>query len=121
MAVKKPNNLFTCINAINLKNPTYKYNKKDVNGYMLLIWFSHSQSCSDIVNKINKYLFDLPDEFVYTYLYKAIPKAKRFIKWDKGKKEKKLLKKEEKIVKELMDVYSFSKMEALTLFKRYIK
>ena len=122
MATKrKPNKLFDCLNAINMKNPSYKYCKKDVNGYMLLMWFSHSQSCSDIVNEINKYLFDIPDEFVYTYLYKSIPKARRFIKWDKGVKDKKLLKREEKIVKGLMDVYSFSKLEALTLFKRYIK
>ncbi len=118
---KKPNKLFDCLNAINMKNPSYKYNKKDCSGYMLIMWFSHSQSCIKIVSKINKHLFDVPDEFVYTYLYKQIPKARRFIKWDKGIKDKKLLKKEEKIVKNIMDVYSFSKFEALTLFKRYLK
>lgn len=120
-AKKKPNKLFDCLNAINLKNPSYKYNKKDCSGYMLLMWFSHAQSCAEIVNNINNYLFDIPDEFVYTYLYKAIPKARRFIKWDKGTKDKKLLKREEKVIKELMDIYSMSKLEALTLFKRYIK
>ena len=81
---KKPNRLFDCLNAINHKNPTYKYDKKDCSAYMLLMWFSHATDCSEIINKINTHLFDIPDELVYHYLYKSVPKGQRFIKYDKG-------------------------------------
>lgn len=112
--------LFDCLNAINQKNPTYKYNKKDCSAYMLLLWLSHSDSCLDIVNKLNERLFEMPDEMVYAALYKGVPKGHRFIKWDKGIKDKDLTKKKESMVKSLMDEYGFSKFEAMTLYKRYI-
>jgi len=112
--------LFDCLNAINLKNSSYKYNKKDCSGYMLLLWLSHSPSCMEYVNKLNERLFNMPDDVVFAALYKGIPRSKRFIKWDKGVKDKSLLKKKQKIVQDLMDNHSFSKFEALTVFKRYI-
>lgn len=117
---KKPSRLFDCLNAINHKNKSYQYSKKDCSGYMLLMWFSHTTDCSDIINDINQFLFDIPDELLYHYLYKSIPKGNRFIKYDKGTKDKKLLVKQQKLIKALMDEYQMSKMEALKLFKGYI-
>ena len=117
---KKPNKLFDCLNAINQKNASYKYSKKDCSGYMLLMWFSHASDCSDIINEINTHLFDIPDELVYHYLYKAVPQGNRFIKYDKGVKDKKLLVKQQKVVQALQDEYEMSKREALQLFKRYL-
>jgi hypothetical protein len=117
---KKPNKLFDCLNAINRKDPSYKYNKKDVSGYMLLMWFSHASDCTDIINEINAHLFDIPDELVYYYLYKSVPTGNRFIKYDKGTKEKKLLVRQQKLIQTLMDEYEMSKMEATKLFKRYL-
>ncbi len=117
---KKPNNLFDCLNAINMKSKSYVYSKKDCSGYMLLMWFSHATDCSDIINDINKHLFDIPDELLYHYLYKAIPKGNRFIKYDKGVKDKKLLVRQQKIIQALQDEYEISKMEALQLYKRYL-
>jgi hypothetical protein len=87
---------------------------------MLLMWFSHATDCINIVNDINKYLFDIPDELVYTYLYKSVPKGSRYIKYDKGTKDKALLVKQQKVIQALMDEYEMSKMEAKQLFKRYI-
>ncbi len=113
--------LFKCLDAINLKNKNYKYTKKDCSGYMLLMWFSHNRSCMPFVEEINKYLFDISDEMVYSYLYRVIPKGKKYLKWDKGTKDKKLLKREEKVIKELTDIYGISDDEALMLFKLYIK
>jgi len=113
--------LFDCLNAINYKNKTYKYNKKDCSAYMLLLWFSHDQHCLSVLDKINEHLFDIPDEMVYKYLYNAVPSNKRFLKWDKGIKKKKMLKKEEKIIQSMIDRYSFSKYEAETLYVLYIK
>lgn len=112
--------LFDCLNAINLKTPSYKYNKKDCNGYMLLLWLSHSPSCMDIVNKLNERLFDMPDQLIFAALYKGVERSKRYIKWDKGVKDKNLTKKKEKIIQGLMDTHGFSEFEAHTLFKRYI-
>lgn len=117
---KKGNGLFDCLNAINHKNPSYRYSKKDCSGYMLLMWFSHAQDCSDILNDINKYLFDIPDELVYHYLYKSIPRGQRYIRYDKGTKDKKLLVRQQKVIQALIDEYQMSKKEALQTFKRYI-
>jgi hypothetical protein len=117
--MKKKNNLFTVLDAINFKDKEYCYNKKDCTAYMLLLWFSHNKESLPIVEKINKHLFDLKDEIVYTYLYNTIPKGKKFLKWDKGKKDKKLLKKEEKILKSLKDNFSMSDEEALMIYKMY--
>lgn len=112
--------LFDCLDAINKKNPTYTYNKKDCSGYMLMLWLSHSQGCMPYIDRLNEQLFNLPDELVFASLYKGVPKGNRFIKWDKGIKDKELTKKKEKIVNTLIEEYGFSKFEALTLFKRYI-
>lgn len=112
--------LFECLNAVNLKTPVYKYNKKDCSGYMLLLWLSHSPSCIEYVNKLNERLFDMPDELVFAALFKGIPRDKRFIKWDKGSKDKALTKKKEKIIQGLIDSHGMSKFEAHTIFKRYI-
>lgn len=112
--------LFDCLNAVNLKHPNYKYNKKDCSGYMLLLWLSHSPSCMTFVDKLNERLFGMPDELVFAALFKGIPKSKRFIKWDKGVKDKALTKKKEKIIQGLKDNHGMSDYEAKTLFKRYI-
>lgn len=117
---KNPNKLFDCINAINHKNASYKYSKKDCSAYMLLMWFSHATDCLDIVNNINEHLFDIPDELVYHYLYKSVPAGNRFMKYDKGDKDKALLKKQKDLIQALMDEYEISKKEATMLFKRYL-
>ena len=113
--------LFDCLNAINYKNKSYKYKKKDCSGYMLLLWFSHDRYCLSLLDDINEHLFDMPDAMVYKYLYDAVPHTKRFLKWDKGTKQKKMLVKEEKIIKKMMDTYGFSRYEAETLYILYIK
>lgn len=112
--------LFSCLNAVNEKIPIYKYNKKDCSAYMLLLWLSHSEGCLPYIDKINERLFDMPDELVFAALYKGIPKGKRFIKWDKGIKDKEYTKKKEAIITSLMEDHGFSGFEAKTLFKRYI-
>ncbi|MCK5016215.1 MAG: DNA polymerase clamp loader subunit A [Candidatus Peribacteraceae bacterium] len=112
--------LFDCLNAINLKNSQYQYSKKDCSGYMLLMWFSHLPSCIGIVDKLNERLFTMTDEMVFAALYKQVPRSKKFLKWDKGKKDNKLTKKKEKIIQGLKDDHGFSEFEAHTIFKRYI-
>ena len=112
--------IFDCINAVNEKIPTYKYHKKSASAYMLMLWLSQSEVCMPCIDRLNERLFDMPDELVFAALYKGIPKGKRFIKWDKGVKDKALTKKKEDAIKELMDNYGFSKFEAGTVYKRYI-
>ena len=106
--IKKPNRLFDCINAINGKNASYQYSKKDCSGYMLLMWFSHAKDCIDIVNDINNHLFDVPDNLIYHYLYKSVPEGNRFLKYDKGIKDKRLLVKQQKIITALQDEYEIN-------------
>ncbi len=113
--------LFDCLNAINYKNKSYKYKKKDCNAYMLMLWFSHDQKCLELLENINERLFDIPDEMVYKYLYNAVSQSRRFLKWDKGVKSKKLLKKEQKVIDDMIDDYGFSRYEAETLYVLYIK
>jgi len=117
---KKPSTLFDCINAINRKTKSYKYSKKDCSAFMLLMWFSHASDCIDFVNDVNHHLFDMPDELVYAYLYSAIPKGQRFLQYDKGIKDKELLKKQRDLVTALMDEYKMSKKEAIMILKGYL-
>ena len=113
--------LFACINAINYKNSSYQYNKKDCTAYMLLLWFSHDQKCLGTLNEINEYLFSMPDKIVYDYLYRVIPQNnRRFLKWDKGSK-KRITKVDEDNIKELMDVYGFSRYEAMSCYMLFVK
>ena len=117
----KKNKLFTVLDKINTKQGSYKYDKRDCSSYMLLMWLSHSDDCIKYCQKMNEVLFDVPDEVVYTYLYKSIPPKQRYLKWTKGTKEKALLKKEQKIIQYLMDEKGFSKYESMIMYKLYIK
>jgi len=120
MTDKKPS-IFECINAVNDKIPTYKYDKKIAPAYMLMLWMSLNDGILPYIDKLNERLFEMPDKLVFSAMYKGIPKAKRFARWPaKSEKEKGLTEKKKKAIKELMDEHGFSEFEAKTLFKRYI-
>jgi len=107
--VKKENDLFGTIESINTKKKI-NYDKKQANAFILSLWLSHDKTLMKYVDKINSVMFSLPDELVYKYFLKAIPKKKRFIKWiakTKVDKEKK------KQIEELMLEYNISEKEAL--------
>ena len=101
--------IFDFLNSINNKTKL-EYEKKDLNTYILSLWLSHSSDVIHLVNNINECLFTLPDDLVYKYYMKSIPKKRRFIKW--SSKEKKDLKREKSIQK-VMDTYGISRNEAL--------
>ena len=108
----KKKTLFDYINAISSKNKI-KYDKKIANSYILSLWLAHDDSLLFNVNKINEYLFSLPDELIYQYYMKSVPKQKRYIKWVKKDVEDKKYKKQ---VEQLMVKYCISEREArLTL------
>lgn len=100
---EKEVNLFTFINQIIYKSRKHPYDKKLANAYILLLWLSHDKEKGSIekVNAINKYLFSLPDNVVYEYLMKEIPKGKRYISWKKKIKDEAF----EKRVKKLQEIY----------------
>lgn len=77
--MEKKLTLFDTLNAIFYKKD-FKYDKKIANSYILSMGLSMDKGLIDIVNKMNKYLFDLPDELVYTYYYKTVPKGRRYLK-----------------------------------------
>lgn len=97
--------LFDFLNAIFYKK-NIKYNKKIANAYILTLWLSHEKDLIDTVNRINKHLFDVPDEAVYQYYFSKIPKGSRFIKYTK--KDKKI----EDDLTEMCKKYNISKREA---------
>lgn len=107
--MKDKTTIFDFLNSINNKTKL-EYNKKDLSSYMLSLWLSHSPDTIHIVNKINECLFTLPDELVYKYFMKSIPKKRRFIKW--SQKEKKDVEKEKKI-EEIQLTYNVSRNEAI--------
>jgi hypothetical protein len=107
-------NIFSYINAISYKKEL-KYDKTLAPAYLLMLWFSHDKNVLPILNRINHYIFNLPDEIVYNYLYHAIPSGKRFLKWvkkDKTEKEKKL--------ESELEIYNISKREMM-LYNNFIK
>ena len=107
-------NIFDAINAINYKK-SVKYDPKIASAYMLLLWLSHDKSLLPILNKINKYLFYIPDDVVYNYLYSKVPSGKRFLKWVKKNKTIQ----EENLEKDLEE-YNLSKREIM-LYSKFIK
>ena len=108
MAKKKDNHLFDVLNSINNKKEI-KYDKSKANGYILMLWLSHSKELIDIVSKLNYNLFKIPDELIYKYFYKSVPKKNRFIKWVKKEDSDKINKKE---LEELTVKYKISETEA---------
>jgi len=116
----KTNEIFKCLDAIKEKIPSYKYNKKSAPAFMLMMWLSHLEIYMPTINKLNDRLFDMPDELVYSAMFKSIPKGKRFFRWDKGDKSENKLDKKDVIIKDMMDEYGFSEFEAKTVYKRYI-
>ena len=100
--------LFDYLNAIYYKKDI-PYDKKVANGYILTLWLSHDRGLLDLSNEINKYLFKLPDEAVYSYFFDKVPKGKRFIKYVK---KEKVDKKKQKEIDELVKIYNISEEEA---------
>jgi hypothetical protein len=97
--------IFDFINSINNKK-RIEYDKKDLSGYMLSLWLSHDKECIFYVNELNKYLFNIKDEYIYEYYFNKIPKKKRFIKYIKKTKEKK------DYLQIIMNKYNISRNEA---------
>lgn len=93
MTEKKDPTLFDFINQIIYKRRTHPYDKRIAPAYMLTQWISHDKELVRICNDINQYQFLLPDEVIYEYYMKEIPKGKRFIKWVKKRKDDDMMKK----------------------------
>jgi len=106
---KISNDLFGTINAINNKIDI-KYDKKIASAYMLTLWLSHEKELMFYVDKINQMLYSLPDELVFKYFFKKIPKKRRYIKWIK---KGKVNKKKQKEIDILCNTYNISKNEAM--------
>lgn len=103
--------IFDFLNSINSKKKIKEYNKKDLSGYMLSLWLSHANDCIDIVNDINKHIFNIKDpNLIYEYYFDKIPKKKRFIKYIKGNKKK--------VSKDKLEVHDLSNRE-LNLYKDF--
>lgn len=69
---------------------------------------SHNSKVLESVSKINYYHFTIPDELIFLFYKKDIPKGRRFIKWTKKEKTKLL-----DDAKKLSEKYGISVREAL--------
>lgn len=87
--MNEKNTLFDFLNQILYKKDKLEYDKKIAPAYMLSMFLSHDNNLIDIVNKINKYQFNISDKIVYDYYYDKIPKGKRYLKWTKKREEEK--------------------------------
>ena len=108
-AAKTGPNLFDFLNQIYLKTAKYPYDKKTASAYMLSLWLSHDKHLLNIVDKIVRLQFTLPDDIIYNYYMSEIPKGRRFIKWIKKTPEDKKLKKK---LESIMEGTFLSKREA---------
>ena len=112
---KKKNHLTEVLNAVTLKSPC-EYNPKDFSAFVLSLFLSEDPKLSRIVNEINQWQFNLPDELIFKYYVHTVPKGRRYLKFTKKSKEAK--DKDERI-KQLMDEHGISKREAsLSLIER---
>ena len=108
MAKKKDNSLFDAINSINDKQKR-DINHKNVTGFILTLWMAENKELIEYANKINPYIFNLPDKIVYKYFYNAVPEKKRFVKWTA---KEKLSKENDNKINELCVKYNISPREA---------
>jgi len=102
-------NLFDFLNQIYMKTSKYPYDKKTASAYMLSLWLSHDKHLINIVDKIVRLQFTLPDDIIYNYYVSEIPKGRRFVKWVKKTPEDKKLKKK---LESIMEGTFLSKREA---------
>lgn len=107
--------IFSFLNAINYKKTDIKYDPKLGSAYLLMLWLSHDRTLLAILNKINQYIFNLPDNVVYNYLYDKIPRGKRFLKW-----VRKIQTDQEKNIEKELEEYKLSKKEIM-LYNKFIK
>jgi hypothetical protein len=109
---KKGPTLFDFLNQINYKKEKYNYDKKAAPAYMLSLWLSHDKYLINIVDKIVRLQFTLPDDIIYNYYMSEIPKGRRFIKWIKKDPEDK---KRKKKIEAIVEGTNLSKREAKML------
>jgi hypothetical protein len=107
--------IFDFLNQIFYKRDKHPYDKKVAPAYMLSMWLSIDSSLSTIVGNINRLQFFLKDDIIYKYYYYAVPKGKRFLKWNKKTPEEKAFKKN---VEKLMEEFGLSKREAIITQKQ---
>jgi len=92
----KGKGLFDHLKAIYLESYDPKYfddlsetDKKTFSPYMINRYLSMNPEWLFITNIVQQYSFDMPTESLYKVYANFIPKGKTFLKWVKGRKEKK--------------------------------
>jgi hypothetical protein len=106
--MSKEINLFTFIKQIQSKRRTVPYDRKIAPAFVICLFLSMNNKYIEVVNKINQYMFILPDEVIYEYLMKEIPQLpyderySKFIKKrEKNDKTKERLEKIRKMYPEM--------------------
>lgn len=110
--IEEPN-LFTYIKQIQTKNRKYPYDKKIANAYILTLFLSMNKNYLSIINKINKYLYILPDETIYEYYMKEIPVGKVYSKFIKKREKSDIFKNRVEKIKKIYTEMSMRECEML--------
>jgi len=114
--VIKGKGLFDHLKAIYLEPYDSKYfdnmtevDKKTFSPYMINRYLSMNPEWIFIVNLVQQYSFDMPIEALYKVYANFIPKGRMYLKWVKGRKEKKYNK---ELIELISLYYEVSKREA---------
>ena len=111
MMPRPPATLFSFIDQIRSKETWYDYDPKIAPAFLLLMGLSNYNPDLKTCNAINHLLWPMPSDMIYKYFFEAIPKGKRFVKWPKKEKSKKI----DKEIKALKEKYNISTYEAKLL------
>ena len=119
----KGKGLFDHLKALYIEpyNPKYfdemtEIDKKTFSPYMINRYLSMNSDWLFITNIVQQYSFDLPTETLYKLYANLIPKGRTFLKWVKGKKEKKYNKDLIDIISLYYEISSFEAINYITIF-----
>ena len=111
--------LFDFIKQTLSKSRKHPYDKKVAPAYMLTMWLSHKKEFVGICNDINRYQFLLPDDRIYEYYMKKIPKGTKYVKWVKKRKDDDKMK--DRIEKLQLHYPNMSKRECKMILNQLVR
>jgi hypothetical protein len=119
----KGKGLFDHLKAIYLEpyNPKYfddlsDTDKKTFSTYMINRYLSMNPEWLFITNYVQQYSFEMPSEALYKVYANYIPKGRTFLKWVKGRKEKKYNKELIELISSYYEVSQNQAVSYITIF-----
>jgi hypothetical protein len=106
--------LFDWLNQITLYKKEWdsftEEEQKTFNNYMITRFLSMNKDWIEIINMLQQYTIGMESKDVYNLYVNMIPKGKKFLRYIKGKKDKKYNK---ELINILCDYFECSKLEVM--------